>query len=168
MSPFEIILIVIGSSFILWVLSGFLNSLTPREIRKGDVFLSEDYIQTDTPVKLNGKPDFVYKSHNNKLTVVEVKNRAKPIVYESDIIQMSTYSTILKNSVDFEKYKVNNKGILCFIQDGHKMYKKVSLFSDRKVKNLYNRYLKIITENKNPKKAKHKGLCHYCGFKKEC
>jgi len=172
LSIFEIILLIVISIFIIGIISTIVEFIskyiTPREIRKGEVFLSEDYIQTDIPVKLNGKPDFVYKNRNNLLTVVEVKNRANPIIYESDIIQMSTYATILKNSNDFTDYRVNPNGIMCFINNGNQTYKKVSLLSDRKIIKLHNRYLNIMKGSNIAKKAPHKGLCKYCGFKKEC
>lgn len=67
----------------------------PNELRKSVLYMNEQAISLQSPVRLNGKVDQVYRKRNGLLVLVDTKTRARHRVYDSDIYQLSLYALML-------------------------------------------------------------------------
>ena len=116
------------------------------------------------PIPLRGRPDEIYQARTSELVVVDYKNREQDRVFQSDITQLSTYATILRNSDFFNTKKVHPYGFV--ILPSEKKIK-VKLLNDNQIEKKYNRALQIY-DKKQPKKASNKSYCKKCNYRNEC
>lgn len=78
----------------------------PAELRKATLYMNEQAISLQSPVRLNGQVDQVYRKRNGLLVLVDTKTRSRHRVYDSDIYQLSLYALILSIG---RKEKVSGK-----------------------------------------------------------
>jgi len=111
----------------------------PEELAKSEIFMNETEIKNSF---LHGKVDQVFKTANGKLVVVDTKRRKSYRVFKSDVIQVSVYGRILR---DTQPITVAPYGYIRVVAKGKVKYIKIDLLSDKKLENLVKRHYKITT-----------------------
>lgn len=69
----------------------------PSELRWASLFMNEQTIRMERPVRLVGRVDQVYRTQDDLLVPVDTKTRTQHRVYDSDIVQVSAYAMILRS-----------------------------------------------------------------------
>lgn len=140
----------------------FRDDNTPDELQRSSLYGSEQHISCTTPIALKGTYDQLYKTPEKAFIVTDTKTRKKPTVYDSDIIQLSAYRLILKNSREFKNKTIQTYGYIRLVCKGVTHYKKVDLMSEQAVIDLYERHNALYKGTVEPKKADTRGKCVNC------
>jgi len=102
--------------------------------------MNETSIKTFTPVPLHGRVDQVFQLKDKRLLLMDTKARKKPRVYPSDVAQLSVYAIILKH----QGHIVYPSAYLRFPTGNNKaIYVPVKLYSEKRIINLYHKYIAI-------------------------
>ncbi len=117
----------------------------PGELITAKLFMSEQDISCRSPA-LHGTPDQVFETADDRLIPVDTKTRQHNKVYESDIIQLSVYRTIL--SKKFSSRNIAEYGYVRLVVDnpryGRKIrYAKVRLMPESEIVRLLQSYWSI-------------------------
>lgn len=70
----------------------------PIELQRAVVFMNEQDIHMTEPVRLHGRVDQVYLTNSRLLVAVDTKTRNRHRTYASDVLQLSLYGVILRQS----------------------------------------------------------------------
>lgn len=142
----------------------------PRELRWASLFASEQAINCETPVPLNGIPDQIYQTLFGQLVVVDNKTRNREVVYDSDILQLSTYRLILKNTTqtEFAGHRIRSHGYVRLSTPEKIHYERIVLLEDDEVIGYYRRYRELLAEQEQPEFTDNPGLCRQCGHRRVC
>lgn len=140
----------------------FRDDNTPVELQRSSLYGSEQHISCTTPIALKGTYDQLYKTPDKDFIISDTKTRKKPTVYESDIIQLSAYRLILRNSRAFKNKTIRSYGYMRLVCNGVTHYKKVDLMSEQAVIDLYERRYGLYKGTVEPKKADTRGKCINC------
>ena len=68
----------------------------PRELHTASIFMNEEPISCLKPIPIHGQVDQVFHTSRGKLIPLDTKTRAHHSIYESDIVQLSTYAVALR------------------------------------------------------------------------
>ena len=128
----------------------------PDDIRQSTIYLNEEFINSKA---FHGKVDQVFKTTTHQLILVDTKNRKYHAVFKSDIIQLSVYAQILRETV---RYTTLDYGYIRTVisagnREGEVRYIKVDLLTEDCLAEYAAKY-RLIT------KGKVKPICT-CGGK---
>lgn len=120
----------------------------PDALDDAVIFLNEEPLSTDTPVKLGGRVDQVFLAGDNLLIPVDTKLRQSKKAEESDVIQLSVYAVMLRQRYG-SQYRVSDIGYVRIVSerelDGGETAQKihyvpVALKSEAEVVELWHRH----------------------------
>ena len=152
------ILVVLIAVLILWlVIRRYYRQRQRLRLLRTDWQLS-----ITEPVPLCGTPDVVWLRGDGKLVIGDYKSRLSGRVQLSDQIQLSVYRVLLLHS---QQKPVADYGFIYF---RGKQRTKVKLMSEKKVIDLYKRYLAISEGNSKGKRCGQPGYCRYCSHWRRC
>lgn len=114
----------------------------PRVLQNSTIFLNEQEVSIESPIRLHGRVDQVYRTAGDMLIPVDTKTRDRFCVYRSDIIQLSVYGMILRY-MNAGRYKVSGTGYIRVVivqNNGERIkYMPVKLLPDKDIIALYQR-----------------------------
>lgn len=112
---------------------------------------------------LYGRPDRVYRTKQGKHIPVEYKTRKKPVVYRSDVAQLSLQAWLLhKNG-----YAPAEHGYVVAETPNGRHAMQIKLYGPRQCEELIRRYQAVISGNERPKAERGK-RCAGCGHLQRC
>lgn len=116
----------------------------PEEIRDGVLLLSERQLKCELPVPLSGRVDQVYACGPDRILVpVDTKRRGRARVEAEDIVQLSVYATLLRNSL--MNVEVANRGYVRWVGPREVVrYLPARLLDDAGVARIYFRWLDLM------------------------
>ena len=138
----------------------------PDQLKGGKLVLNEQMIRTLSPARLHGKIDQAVLTRAKELVPIDTKTRSTPRLKLSDVIQLSVYGTILRNTA---KYPVSPRG---YIRNVHPKTKKVkylpvTLMSDDQVLQLRRQYVDLRSRRCTRVRIL-KNECWFCEFRSDC
>ncbi|RMD58680.1 hypothetical protein D6833_12665 [Candidatus Parcubacteria bacterium] len=131
----------------------------PALLRQARLVMSEEFIRCERPARLIGRVDQVYELPNGELCIVDTKHRRPRRVYESDIVQLSTYATILRS----HGHRVHPQGYVRQAWNGKVNYLPAKLLEDEKVLALLDYRKRVLAHPDHAPLAVHPRLCDGCG-----
>lgn len=152
------LILVIGGGYFFLLLRrerGFL----PKHLHSAKLAMSEQDIACSF---LHGRLDRAYW-YEGRLVLLEFKTRSRPVVYPSDVAELSLQAWILRQN----KKKVSSIAYVVIVQPKSKVVKMVKLLSDEQCLKLYNRYFELKHNPSTAKKANN-AKCNSCGYRAIC
>ncbi len=143
----------------------------PREIWSASLWGSEKSIHCTRPIKLHGKVDQVYQKKDGTLIVTDAKFRAIDRIYKSDIVQLSVYRVILRNSGFMARLfprKVAKYGYIRLQVSNKISYKRVKLLTEKDIVLLADSYYRVTNGIVAPTRSTVKSLCRKCPYHENC
>ncbi len=129
------------------------------------MFCREEFYRTSAPVPLKGAPDLVMQRSDGVLVVVDIKTRARPVAYASDIMQMSVYCVLLMRCTG---RPVAEYGYALVQSCGESKYIRANLLGEAAIVSLYHRYVAVRDGFFMSAKANSRPLCLSCAYATEC
>ena len=138
----------------------------PRSLQGARVAFSERTFRTWRPFPLVARVDRGMGVAGN-IVLVELKNRARHVVYRSDVIELSAQ----KLAIDGEGgWTVSSRAYVVTEQRGTRSRKAhpIVLWDSDALARLALRRSGILNGDLNPQGAEHVGLCRSCMFRQPC
>jgi hypothetical protein len=152
-----------GWVFMAW--RGLSQDWLPEDLKAGRLVHVEEDLSTDDPYPVIGRPDQVYRLASGLHVPLELKNRDKFVVYDTDIAEISLRGWLLrKNGRPTARHgymAINNR------KDGERKAIRVELRDDAFCEQLIRRYIDVTTGACAPRLA-HRGKCKSCGHNGRC
>jgi len=123
----------------------------PAVLRKACLIASEVNVFCVSPVPLHGRIDHLFQLPSGKCVIADTKFREEPVIYDSDVIQLSAYRLILQNCRYQDRYHrhiMEPYGFIRFVSHDRRggllvRYEKTELFTNNEVIELWKRYQRI-------------------------
>lgn len=154
-----LVLMAVGAGVYFYLLLKRERSFLPEHLRSAKLVMSEKDIACSF---LHGRLDRAYR-YQGQLVLLEFKTRSNPVVYPSDIAELSLQAWILKQN----GHKVSSVGYVVIVQPKKQSVRRVDLLSEVQCLNLYNRYFALKNNPSLAKKANN-AKCKTCGFQAIC
>lgn len=161
-------LILAGAIVLIWgwmVWPGLSQDWLPDELKAGKLVRVEEDLVTDEPYPVIGRPDQVYRLADGMHTPVELKTRAKHVVYSTDVAEISLRAWLLRRnniSTAGHGYVVINS-----TESGIRKAIRVELGDDAFCERLIARYIGLIAGDAAPRKSRG-AKCNTCGHYSRC
>lgn len=136
----------------------------PHELAEGRLVRSEHYIRTEVPRKLHGTLDQLYQVISGLHVLVDSKTRDKHQVYRKDVVQISTYSTILSRL----GFKMADYAYFRVVTPEGVEYIKRNVLQEPEIISEFDRTRSLINGGASPVKAQHKAMCLNCPQQLNC
>lgn len=136
----------------------------PVELQNARLIHSEYYISTEVPRPMHGTLDQLYRITNGLHVLVDSKTRNKHEVFRKDLVQISTYSVILRR----RRYAMADYAYFRVVTQDGVSYIKRELLSEAEVVQEYDRTRELLDGKATPNKADHKRLCLGCPQQLNC
>ncbi len=142
----------------------------PEELQQSRLIASEQDFSARFPRPMHGKPDQVFLLRGRVLTVLETKNHESGRIFDSDIVQLSVYACILRNSWwrRFRLYKMADHGYIRLVSKGLVKYIRVDFLSDQDIADIYDQYTRIVKGTVVARHTQIRKLCLTCAFQSKC
>lgn len=141
-----------------------LKERMPEELQTARLILSEHYISTEMPRKMNGAVDQLYRLQTKLNVLVDSKTRDKPRIFKKDIVQLSVYRLILTN----QGYQMADYAYIRVVSEEGVNYLKTALLSEADTIKEYDRTKQVLNREVTPMVAEHKGMCASCPQQINC
>lgn len=138
----------------------------PTDLAEARLFASEKHFACDGRYPLSARVDQVYLAKSGLLYPTETKTRRIPVVYDSDIIELSAQAYVLKQL----GHRVSPHGYVRLVLTGQRepTYMKVPLLTEGHVEHLHRHFHDIRRGAVKPRGASSRGLCNSCGHEPTC
>lgn len=139
----------------------------PYELRRSELVVAEKQFRKAGPVILHAKVDRAYRRRDGVFVLLELKTRAHPRVYLSDVIELSAQRVALATA---RRVPVAEHGYV-LIQGplGRQLdCRRVQLLSDEQVLELAWRRFRLLTGEAVPRANGAPHLCRGCTQRERC
>lgn len=137
----------------------------PDELKEGRLVNVEEDLIADEPYGVVGRPDQVYRLAAGLHVPVELKNRDRHAVYETDIAEISLRGWLLrkngKPTAGHGYMAINSR------ENGRRVAMKVALRDDTFCEALIERYIALVQGGAAPRKSRG-AKCRSCGHAARC
>lgn len=146
------------------------RSLMPSELASAKLVLSEALHRCETPDRLVARLDQTFLTLQGILVPLETKTRARPVVYESDRVQLGVVAVVLANADHaFRRHPVATHGYVRLVTPEGVRYRRVDLPSTEEVLALARRRRELQAgRGGQPSPANHPALCPRCPSRARC
>lgn len=169
-----LIMIALVAIFVLWVWFGSRrikrreNAWLTPELKKATLVMVEQEWVVDAPYPLVGRFDRVYEFNfpdGKALMPVDFKTRAKDVVYDTDIAEVSLQAWMLRQS----GYSTSTHGYIAVknMTTGNVTPLRFQLKSDVECEAIIQNYLNLINNRTTPQRT-FKQKCTGCTHKTRC
>jgi len=149
--------------FMAW--RGMSQDWLPEDLKAGKLVNVEEDLTTDEPYPVIGRPDQVYRLTNGLHVPLELKNRDKFTVYDTDIAEISLRGWLLRKNgrptAPHGYMVINNR------KDGKREAIRVALRDNAFCEQLIRRYIDVTVGAAVPRLA-HRSKCKSCGHHGRC
>lgn len=137
----------------------------PTELRRAKLAHIERDLSVQGTHLVVGRPDQVWRLKNGRHVPVELKTRARQIVWESDIAELSLQAWLLRQC----GFATTSHGwvVIEDIGSHSKSAHRVSLWSDQRCQAAIDRHVAIRTAAAAPKKVRGP-KCRKCAYQARC
>ena len=138
----------------------------PRDLRDAPVVFSEMTFRTRRPFPLVARVDRGMRV-GGEIVLVELKNRARHVVYRSDVIELSAQKLAIEGE---GAWPVSSLAYVVTEQRGTRSRKAhpVALRDREALSRLARRRSAILNGDLNPKSAEQVALCRGCALRQAC
>ena len=168
MSFASLVCFALAAAIAVWVgmvWRGVSQDWLPEDLKAGRLVNVEEDLTTDEPYAVVGRPDQVYRLATGLHVPVELKNRDKHTVYETDIAEISLRAWLLrmngKPTAEHGYMAINSRGT------GKRVAMKVDLRDDAFCEALIQRHIALIQGQAVPRKSRG-AKCKSCGHLARC
>ncbi|MCG2583874.1 PD-(D/E)XK nuclease family protein [Massilia sp. TS11] len=138
----------------------------PRELVDAELLFAEQTFRIDAPLALSARVDRAYLLRD-LVILVELKTRAAPIAYRSDVIELSAQRIAVMYATgqpvaDFAYVVIRSP------QSGTQVMRRVMLLSEADIVALARRRERILVGAAAPCVTASTGICRKCPFRADC
>ena len=168
MSFASLLCFALAAGLALWVAMiwrGIAQDWLPDDLRAGRLVSVEEDLIVDGPYGVVGRPDQVYRLATGLHVPVELKNRDKHVVYETDLAEISLRAWLLRKNgkpTATHGYVAINSRV-----NGRRVAKRVDLRDDVFCESLIERYISLVHGGATPRKSRG-AKCRTCGHASRC
>lgn len=137
----------------------------PERLKSAAIWGKEKPLRLDDPVGLSAQLDEAFLTNDGVVVLSETKSRARPVIYNSDILQLSAYKMIIERQ---ERKAVDRMGYVRLLTGEGNMYKPVRLLDEAEVIAAVRLHEDLSSGAYKGSKCGKAGVCRSCAYKKEC
>lgn len=170
MLKFLLILAILG--LVVWVAkvifsppSQSVSTELPDELKNARIWAKEKPFSTKAPIRLNGRIDEAFELPDGQIVVSDTKSRKALRVYDSDVLQVSSYRVAIQSSTG--KVVADHGYVRLLTPDGN-AYKRISLLDSDEVAAAYQMFNDLRSGKYTGSKCGRAAVCRTCAYKPEC
>lgn len=140
----------------------------PADLRRAELVYLERTFRATRPLQLVARVDRAYRRSDSTIVLVELKTRALPKIYLSDVIELSAQRVVIeaqtREAVDDTAYVVVQRNE----RSSERIVRPVKLLSVPEVIALAKRREMVVAGVAIARCTRFKHLCASCSFRREC